>query len=98
MTDVAAEIRTIPGLDTERIDLQIVQRAMKHPDSADTLNASSLYMQCWCVAFKGLVYVPPRIRTLVLFRWGGDGEVIQVFCHMAQTSVDHGGRNGLIEL
>ena len=95
---LAQEIGTIPGLNTSLIDLKLVYRAMVQPSDADALDADTLYMKCWCVAFKGLTHVPPRVRAMVLFRWGGDREIIEVFRRMAQSSVDHGGRNTLLVL
>lgn len=86
------EIRCIPNLNINLINVDIIRAAMTK-GNVRVQDIHTLYMQSWCVAFKQLVPVPVRLRALMLLRWSVDKEILEVFRHMAQTSVDHGGRN-----
>ena len=99
MLRVSREIAAIPGVNMDLVDLNIVRRAMKQGNS-DGLHeeARTLYMRGWCTAFDQFAPVPPRLRALMLLRWCGDQEILEVFRRMGQSAVDHGGRNDLLPL
>jgi integrase len=98
MDDLTTEIQSVEGLETSLVDMKVVQCAMKNVEHANEIKTENLYMRAWCIALTDLAPVPLRVRAMLLFRWPGDKEIISIFRLMAQTSSDHGGRNGLIVL
>jgi integrase len=95
---VLAELNGIKGLNPALVDVDIIIRAMKQGSCREISECPTLLMTCWCTAFDRFPLVPPRVRAMMLLRWAGDGDILEVFRCMAQSSVDHGGRNKLLEL
>lgn len=94
--NVLDEVQTIPNLNVDLVDVNII-KTLAEGEPVSMQGVRTLYMHSWCVAFDQFAHVPVRVRIMMLLRWGSDKDILEVFRRMAQTSMDHGGRNALLQ-